>query len=283
MPFPVPGRIAEFLRRATVQVRAAGEEVHGSGSGIVMLDGQIVTNAHVAVGGDVVVEAWDGTSRKARVVRKDEHSDLALLCADGLDAPPAALANNEPKPGAAVIAVGNPLGFVGAVSSGFVHAVGALRGLGGRRWIQADVRLAPGNSGGPLADVQGQIVGVNTMVAGGMALAIPAALVQRFLSAKPQRSLGAVVRQVMLRSPRRQPRPALLLLELAVGGAAESASLLPGDILVEAQGEPVESAVDLSNALASGDTLQLGFHRAGDARIRRVTVELTSVRRASAA
>jgi serine protease Do len=283
MPFPVPGRIAEFLRRATVQIRAAGEEARGSGSGIVMLDRQIVTNAHVAVGGDVTVEAWDGTSHKARVVRKDAHIDLALLSADGLDAPPAALARQEPKPGAAVIAVGNPLGFVGAVSTGFVHAVGALRGLGRRHWVQADVRLAPGNSGGPLADVHGHIVGVNTMLAGGMALAIPAALVQRFLSAKPRHSLGVVVRQVMLRSPRHEPRPALLLLELTVGGAAERASLLPGDILVEAQGEPMESAADLSEALAGGDSLQLGFHRAGDARIRRVTVELPLARQASAA
>jgi len=283
MPFPVPGRIAEFLRRATVQIRAAGEDVQGSGSGIVMLDGQIVTNAHVAVGGDVTIEAWDGASHKARVVRKDPHSDLALLSADGLDAPAAALANNEPKPGAAVIAVGNPLGFVGAVSTGFVHAVGALRGLGGRRWVQADVRLAPGNSGGPLADVQGQIVGVNTMVAGGMALAIPAAIVQRFLSAKATRSLGVVVRSVTLRSPRHEPRPALLVLELTASGAAERASLLPGDILVEADGEPLESAADLSAALSSGDMVRLGFHRAGDAKIRRVTVELALARQASAA
>lgn len=283
MPFPVPGRIAEFLRRATVQIRAAGNDVEGSGSGIVLLAGQIVTNAHVTVGGDVIIEAWDGISRKARVVRKDPHSDLALLSADGLDAPAAALANQEPKPGAAVIAVGNPLGFVGAVSTGFVHAVGTLRGLGGRRWVQADVRLAPGNSGGPLADVHGQIVGVNTMIAGGMALAIPAANVQRFLSAKTQRSLGVVLRPVTLRAPRHEPRPALLLLELTAGGAAERASLLPGDILVEAEGKPLESAADLSEALAGGDTVQLGFHRAGDARVRRVTVELSLLKQASAA
>ncbi len=92
-------------------------------------------------------------SRKAQVVRRDAHIDLALLSADGLDAPPARFANDEPKAGAAVIAVGNPLGFVGAVSTGFVQAVGTLRGLGWRRWVQADVRLAPGNSGGPLGDV----------------------------------------------------------------------------------------------------------------------------------
>jgi serine protease Do len=282
MPFPVPGRIAEFLRRATVQIRAAGEEVQGSGSGIVLMAGQIVTNAHVAMGADVTIEAWDGASRKARVVRRDARSDLALLSAEGLDAPAAALANGEPKPGAAVIAVGNPMGFVGAVSTGFVQAVGSLRGLGWRRWVQADVRLAPGNSGGPLADVYGQIVGINTMVAGGMALAIPAANVQSFLGSKSQRALGVVVRPVMLRSPKREPRPALLVLELTSGGAAERASLLPGDILVEAGGKPLETPDDLAVSL-SGEVVQLGFHRAGDAKLRRVTVELAVSRQASAA
>jgi serine protease Do len=282
MPFPVPGRMAEFLRRATVQIRAAGADGQGSGSGLVLSEGQVVTNAHVAVGKEIAVEAWDGRSYKAQMVRKDAHNDLALLSADGLDAPAAALSNNEPKAGAAVIAVGNPLGFVGAVSSGFVQAVGVIRGLGWRRWVQADVRLAPGNSGGPLADVLGQIVGINTMVAGGLALAIPAASVQRFLAAKSQRSLGVTVRPVMLRSPRQPPHPALLILELSAGGAAERASLLPGDILVEAGGLPLQSPEDLAAALSSGDIVSFAFHRADDAKLRRVSVELAS-RQASAA
>jgi serine protease Do len=283
MPFPVPGRIAEFLQRATVQIRAAGADVQGSGSGLVLTAGQIITNAHVVMAGNMTVEAWDGTSYKAHVVRKDMQNDLALLSADGLDAPPAALSNNEPKSGAAVIAVGNPLGFVGAVSTGFVQAVGVIRGLGWRRWVQADVRLAPGNSGGPLADVLGQIVGINTMIAGGLALAIPAASVQRFLSAKSPHILGVTVRPVMLRSPRQTPHPALLILELIPGGAAERASLLPGDILVEAGGRPLHTPDDLATALASGDIVPFGFHRAGDAKLRRVTVELTPNRQASAA
>ena len=283
MPFPVPGRIVEFLRRATVHIRAAGGDLQGSGSGIVLSTGQIITNAHVAMGSEVTIESWDGASHKAQVVRKDPHSDLALLSVNGLTAPPAALSNQEPRPGAAVIAVGNPMGFVGAVSTGFVHNVGTLRGLGWRRWVQADVRLAPGNSGGPLADVRGEIVGVNTMIAGGMALAIPAASVQRFLSAKSQQALGVTVRPVILRSPRQQPRPALLILELTAGEAAERASLLPGDILVDAGGQALESPEDLAEALASNDTVLFSFHRAGDARLRRVAVELGRPRQASAA
>lgn len=283
MPFPVPGRMAEFLRRATVQIRTNAVNAQGTGSGLVLSAGQIITNAHVAAGQEVTVEAWDGKSYKARVLRKDAQIDLALLSADGLDAPPASLSSYEPKAGAAVVAVGNPLGFVGAVSTGFVQAVGTLRGLGWRRWVQADVQLAPGNSGGPLADVLGQIVGINTMVAGGLALAIPAATVQRFLSAKSQRALGVTVRPVTLRSPRQAPRPAILILELAAGGPAEHASLLPGDILLEAGGQPLHTPDDLAAALSSGENVSFAFHRAGDAKVRRVTVELTAAKQASAA
>ena len=282
MPFPVPGRMAEFLRRATVQIRVNGADAQGSG--VVLANGQIITNAHVAMSQEVTIEDWDGRSHKARVLRKDAQADLALLSAEKLDAPAVALAGVEPKAGAAVIAVGNPLGFVGAVSSGFVQAVGTVRGLGWRRWVQADVRLAPGNSGGPLADVLGQIVGINTMiVSGGLALAIPAATVQRFISAKSQRALGVTVRPVTLRAPRQAPRPAILILELTAGGPAERASLLPGDILLEAGSAPLHTPDDLAAALASGDRLSIAFHRAGDAKVRRVTVELGAARQASAA
>jgi serine protease Do len=148
--------------------------------------------------------------------------------------------------------------------------------------VQADVRLAPGNSGGPLADVYGQIVGINTMVAGGIALAIPASTVQRFLASQSQRALGVTVRPVVLRSPQRAARPALLILEVMSGGSAERASLLPGDILVEAGGQPLETPENLAESL-TGEVVQLGFHRAGDAKLRRVTVELAASRQASAA
>src|SRR5262249_59485595 len=69
--------------------------------------------------------------------------------------------------GELVIAVGNPLGFIGALTTGVVHSFPARQ-----RWVAADVRLAPGNSGGPLADAQGRVVGINTMIAGGLALAV---------------------------------------------------------------------------------------------------------------
>jgi serine protease Do len=85
-----------------------------------------------------------------------------------------------PRVGSLVLAVGHPFGMRGALATGIVHAVGPMQPRG-RPWIQADLRLAPGNSGGPLADARGQLVGLNAMVAGGLALAIPLSEVKRFL------------------------------------------------------------------------------------------------------
>jgi serine protease Do len=235
----------------------------------VLNDGRVVTNAHVLTGSDPTIETWDGKAQRLRLVKTDRQRDLALLTTDQSDTSPATLASGEAKAGQAVIAVGNPLGFIGAVSSGFIYKVGALRGLGGRRWIQADVRLAPGNSGGPLADINGQILGINTMIAGGLALSIPAASVQEFLSDRSQRwVLGAVVRPVARRG--------LLLLELTPNGPAERASLLPGDLLVSGADRPLESAEDLAFALSQSGTLQLDFLRSGSTRLRRVTVQLAA-------
>jgi len=87
---------------------------------------------------------------------------------------------NSRKP--LVVAMGHPLGVRGALTAGIIHAIGPIT-PGGRAWIQADVRLAPGNSGGPLADASGRVMGLNAMVAGALALAIPMAHVERFVRA----------------------------------------------------------------------------------------------------
>ena len=89
--------------------------------------------------------------------------------------------------GALVVALGHPFGLRGMLTAGIVHALGPLS-AGGRRWIQADLRLAPGNSGGPLADTWGHIVGLNTMIAGGLALAIPINDVRHFVAGALARS-----------------------------------------------------------------------------------------------
>ncbi len=101
------------------------------------------------------------------------------------------------RSGELAVAVGNPLGFVGALTTGVVHGAGPIRGLGRRPWVHAAIRLAPGNSGGPLADAAGRVIGVNTMVvAGGLALAIPSELVMRFLKHGSRPTLGIAIQPV---------------------------------------------------------------------------------------
>jgi len=286
MPIPVPGRLAEALRRSTVQVRSGNRYRQGNGSGAVIGSEQVITNAHVVHGGSLTIDSWEGKSVAASVLRVDQRRDLALLAAPGLEAPAASLGDSDTlRPGMPLFAIGNPLGFIGAVSSGVVHAIGPVgpNFMGGLSWIQADVRLAPGNSGGPLADFQGQVVGVNTMVAlGGLAFAVPSRAVQIFLARTGSApTLGVVVRPVAVR----RGELGFLVLELTPGGAAETASLLPGDLLVSANDKPFRSADDLQTAIerAPEALLHIDFHRGGHAAVRHVVARLQqeSVRNAA--
>lgn len=282
MSIPAPGRIAEMLRRSTVHVRSGRGQSCGSA---VVIDGErVITNAHVVRGSDLVVESWEGQSVGASVSKIDRKRDLALLAVPRLRAPAAQLGDSDTlKPGTAVIAVGNPLGFLGAVSTGIVSGIGRVGPLSRGAWIFADIRLAPGNSGGPLADFYGQVIGINTMVVGGgPALAIPSRRVQSFLTlGGSQRSLGVVVRPVEVPSE----GFGLLTLEIVTNGAAERASLLPGDLLMGANGKRFRDIDDLQEAIdkAPAGLLQLEFRRGGTSRLRQVAVQLAPERLTSAA
>src|SRR5207245_9549527 len=103
------------------------------------------------------------------------------------------------RPGKLAIAIGNPMGFVGALTTGVLHAIGPLRPVGSQTWVQASVRRAPGNSGGPLADARGHVIGISTMVAGRLALAIPSNAVLDFLTGGPRTAwLGVTVHPARL-------------------------------------------------------------------------------------
>jgi serine protease Do len=168
------GALAAKLRASTVRV--VDERGRGQGSGIVWnAHGLILTNAHVVRGGSALVVGDNGAKFRARVVGRDPQRDLAALHVDvRTDLVPAEIRASAPAVGELVVAAGNPLGLVGAVTAGVVHRSSS-------RWVVADVRLAPGNSGGPLADAEGRVVGINSMVARGLALAIPVATVAAFL------------------------------------------------------------------------------------------------------
>lgn len=239
-------------------------------------DGTLVTNAHVARSRHLAVALWDGRSFAAEIAARDPRRDLAILRVPASDLPAAPLGDsNQLRAGQLVIAIGNPLGFMGAVTAGVIHAVGPLPGLGPRKWIQAGVRLAPGNSGGPLADASGSVVGVNTMVAGRLGLAVPSNEVTRLLCGNQPYPLGVTVRPVPVATGGRE-RLGLIILELAPESAASRASLLPGDILVGAGGRFFSAFEDLEDALEanSGRVLRLQFLRADPSKIRTVAVRL---------
>jgi serine protease Do len=269
------GEIAEQLRRSTVLVQA-GER--GSGSGVIWsADGLIVTNAHVAHGSKASVHLWDGRELPASIMLRDPQLDLAALRVHANDLPAIHAGNSSSlRPGELAIAIGNPLGFVGALTTGVIHGVGQLRGFGSRNWVQANVRLAPGNSGGPLADARGRVIGINTMVAGRLALAIPSNEVEPFLFAGPRGSwLGVTVHPV------RVPRGAahafgLVILEVEPGSPAALASFMPGDILLGTEEGPFQSIGDLARSLAAAGSrpLRLEFLRGDYARVRRVAVPI---------
>jgi serine protease Do len=186
--------------------------------------------------------------------------------------------SSELRPGELAIAIGNPMGFVGALATGVIHAAGPIRGLGQRSWVQADVRLAPGNSGGPLANARGHVVGINTMVAGGLALAIPSNAVRDFLSAGPANAwLGVTVHPALIpRSAGAGKSFGLVVLEVEPGSPADMASLMPGDILLGTEEKPFTAIVDLADALQGSNprVLRVEFLRGDYTKMRRVSVQL---------
>ena len=270
-----PGEIAERLRRSTVLVQAGWR---GGGSGVIWSsDGMVVTNAHLLRGDAASVQLWDGSEYRAAVARRDPRRDLALLRipAGGL---PAADPGDSSRlrVGEIVLAVGNPFGFLGALTTGVAHGTGPLPGLGPQSWIHATVRLAPGNSGGPLANALGQVVGINTMVAGRLALAIPSNAVARFLSSGNGSAwLGVTLGFVPLPASAAAP-VGLLIFGIEPSSPAALASLLPGDILLGTEERSFGSMDDLAEVLAgtAERTVRLRFLRGDYERVRRVTVQI---------
>ena len=253
------GEVAERLRRSTVQV--LGDPRRGGGSGVVWnAGGLILTNAHVARSEQAEVVLWDGRRLPASVTARDPRRDLAAvrIAAGGLEAVMPA-DSSVVRPGELAIAVGSPMGFAGALSTGVIHSIGPVTELGRLPWIRAAVQLAPGNSGGPLANAVGQIIGINTAVANGLGLAVPSNAAAHFVEHGAPPRLGVTLRQA---------RAGLLLLEVEEGSAAEAASLRPGDVVLG-------SYDDLSDTLASGqDVVRIRFQRGGRKVVRETFVRL---------
>jgi len=173
--------LADSLRRVTVEVSGFGS---GGGSGVIWHPaGLIITNAHVAPSTRGVVELWDGQTFDALVIRRSFERDLAAVWIEAPNLTAAPVRDSTTvRVGELAFAVGAPLGMPGTLTAGIIHSVGRVHPRARREWVQADVTLLPGNSGGPLADARGYVVGINSMIAGPLALAVPSSDVLRFLS-----------------------------------------------------------------------------------------------------
>jgi serine protease Do len=246
--------LVDRVRASVVEVRSGR---HGTGAGTIWRsDGIIVTNHHVAGGDEAEVTLADGRAFAASVVARDPHDDLAVLRIGAAGLPAVAVGDARAlRPGELVLAVGHPFGVRGAATLGLVSATLSHDAEAGRELIRADVRLGPGNSGGPLVDAAGRVLGINAMVAGGMGLAVPSHLVERLVSGLTGRpALGVEARDVELAPLQRSlvgrdAGRAVLLVEVAAGGPAEQAGLQAGDILLALDGRSIERVDDLLHAL----------------------------------
>ena len=242
----------------------------GGGSGFLFTpDGFVLTNSHVVNGAaSIDVTLADGTRCAASVVGNDPHTDLAVLRISAPNQTPAELGDSDTiRPGQLVIAVGNPLGFQATVTAGVVSALGrTMRAQSGRlidSVIQTDAALNPGNSGGPLVNARGEVVGVNTAVilpAQGICFAIDINTA-KFVAARLIRD-GRIVRSYIGVAGQSAPlhrrvvrfyelpvESGVLVLGVEKKSPAESAGLHEGDVVVAYGETPVSSVDDLHRIL----------------------------------
>lgn len=198
-------KIAKRLRASTVKVQRRHS---GGASGVIwQSSGLIVTNAHVAPSAQATVKLADGSVLTGTVTARDYEHDLAALWIHAHDLPAMTVGNSDAlSVGQLVLAMGNPRQAVRALRIGIVHAFGRVTPNFGRRWVEADIDLPPGYSGGPLCDAAGLVVGINSMAGrDGRGLAVPSKTVVTFLDGLAQQAAGS---SRMQRAPPPGPRRA---------------------------------------------------------------------------
>ncbi|HEU0023814.1 MAG TPA: trypsin-like peptidase domain-containing protein [Thermoleophilaceae bacterium] len=313
------GRGVVFVEARGVQQESSlfglpqDQEGTATGSGFLVDDeGTIITNAHVVEGSNDVSVSFDedgGDVVPAEVKGRDPSTDIAVLKVDPgkiSAAPPLPLGDSSAaEVGDPVVAIGNPFGFTRTVTTGIVSAVAreikAPNGFSISNVVQTDASVNPGNSGGPLLDAQGRVIGINSQIATGggsgsvgIAFAIPINTVKKFL---PELREGGEIERAYLGIEMAPVSEALaedlnlprdegaLVTCVADGGPAEDAGLrgartdadsgirAGGDLLVQVDGKTIAVPEDVSSAIADdkpGETIQVAYYRGDDRRTARI-------------
>jgi serine protease Do len=284
-------RVARQVSPAVVSISRSG----GSGSGVVVRsDGIVLTNAHV-VGNVRAVEVRlaDGRRIAGQVLGRDPSIDIAVVRVNLRDLPAASVGDSdELEAGQTAIAIGNPLGLERTITTGVVSAVNrSPRGFGLDGLIQTDAAISPGNSGGPLLDSRGRLIGINTAVivapgAEGLGFAIPINLAQDAI--EQIIATGRVVRAFLgiqyadiepelARQFRLPTSEGILVTGVAQGTPAARAGLVRGDIITRVDGTAVRQGGDLRRTLRErrpGDTIRITV--AGDGGSRELSARLVA-------
>ncbi len=248
-----------------------GYERQGAGSGVIIApDGYILTNSHVVSGtSKIEVTLAGGDSFPAQLVGQDPDTDLAVVRIGANGLPTARLGNSDNlRPGQLVIAIGNPLGFQTTVTAGVISATGrSMRSQNGRlieNIIQTDAALNPGNSGGPLVDTRGGVVGINTAIialAQGICFAIPvntAKWVTSLLIKEGKVTRGFLgiscqqkpLSQSTVRAYNLPGKTGVGILQLSSNGPAGVAGLRVGDVIISLDNQPVATVDQLHKLLS---------------------------------
>ena len=284
----------EFFRRfqqpGQGQGRAVPREapvVRGQGSGFILSDdGIVLTNAHVVRGAkEVTVKLTDRREFQAKVLGADPKTDIAVLKIEAKNLPVVKIGRTEDlRVGEWVLAIGSPFGFENTVTAGVVSAKGrSLPDDSSVAFIQTDVAVNPGNSGGPLFNTRGEVVGINSQIYSrtggyqGVSFAIPIDLASRIkdqivMHGKVEHArLGVAVQEVnqTLADSFKLDKPeGALISSVDKGGPADKAGLQAGDVIRSLDGKPIVASGDLPAAIglaAPGDTVKLQIWRQGAA------------------
>jgi len=254
------------VQPSIVQVGIQGR---GGGTGVIWNpDGRIITNAHVVANeqAKIHVHLTDGRTLEAKVLHRDPRLDLAMLKVNGDNLKALPIGDSSRlRIGEWVFAIGHPWGQRWALTAGIVSSLSSVKVADDltTRYIKSDVGLAPGNSGGPLLDAEGKVVGINAMIFGGdLSVAIPSDIVSIWLAGLPaskrQVTLGIEIQQVELppnirNGSKPQRETGLLIVGIAADRQAKYSDLLIGDILLDLDGKPVNNGATLRKLLAESE------------------------------